>query len=208
MSQKLKPLTNKQREIFLKIRELSKKREPVTLEEIKKHLGYNSKGVTAVKSHTDALKEKGYLENTTKISLKPSSTEVQIPLVGCASCGQPMLAEENIEAYIAHSSSLLKGKDSDYFFLRARGNSMNKTNINGKTINEGDFVLANKTKQAKFGDRIIALIGEEATIKLYKKGDGCIVLQPESNDDSNKPIYLFDDFTIQGVVEDVVKKGN
>lgn len=208
MTQKFKPLTNKQRETFLKIRELSKKRQPVTLEELKKQLGYKSKGVTTVKSHTDALKEKGYLEDTTKILLKPSSTEIQIPLVGCASCGQPMLAEENIEAYIAHNSSLLKGKYSDYFFLRAKGNSMNKTNINGKTIDEGDFVLVNKMKQAKLGDRIIALIGDEATIKLYKKGDGCIVLQPESNDDSNKPIYLFSDFTIQGVVEDVIKKGN
>jgi SOS-response transcriptional repressor LexA len=54
----------------------------------------------------------------------------------------------------------------------------------------------------------VALIDDEATVKKLIKADGGIRLEPESSNEYNKPIYLFEDFSIQGVVEDVIKKGN
>jgi len=200
-------LTPKQKITLQKIRELAHKGNVITLEELKKSLGYTSKNVSSVQRHTDALKEKGYLENTRGVFLKGFS-KTQIPLVGSVSCGQPLLAIENIDAYIPYDVAKFGGSPSDYFFLRANGDSMNKTSINGKTINNGDFVLVKKQQVAKPGERIVALIGDEATIKLLKKGDGCMVLQPESKNPANKPIYLFEDFSVQGIVQDVIKKGD
>lgn len=200
-------LTIKQREALQKIKELTRNGKAVTLEELKRSLGYTSTGVTPVKKSTDALKEKGYLVNEKGLRLKDLSNKVQIPLVGMISCGQPLLAIENTEAYIPYDSNKIKGLSSDYFFLRANGDSMNKADINGKNIDDGDFVLVKKQQTAKPGERIVALIGDEATIKLLKKGEGCMVLQPESKNLANKPIYLFEDFSVQGIVQDVLKKG-
>jgi len=181
--------------------------QPVRLENLKTKLGSNSKYLSSIQRHTDSLKKKGYLENTRGIFLKYLSSMVQIPVVGNVSCGQPLLAIENIDAYIPFDASKINGRVSDYFFLKASGNSMNNTDINKKTIDDGDYILVKKQPNAIPGNRVVALIGDEATIKLLKKGDGCLVLQPESTDPNNKPIYLFNDVQIQGIVVDVVKKG-
>ncbi len=84
---------------------------------------------------------------------------------------------------------------------------MNDARVSGKTIDDGDFVLIKKQQTASPGSRIVALIGDEATIKKFIPEDGHVRLQPESTNTRNKPIILFEDFSIQGVVEDVVKKG-
>jgi repressor LexA len=84
---------------------------------------------------------------------------------------------------------------------------MNNARVSGKTIDDGDFVLIKKQQTANPGSRIVALIGDEATIKKMIPEDGHVRLQPESTNLKNKPILLFEDFSIQGVVEDVIKKG-
>lgn len=199
-------LTSKQKEMLSKIADLThKKGTPPTLEEVRASFDYRQ--VSSVQRHTDALKEKGYLGKTRGLSLLTSSEKVQIPLVGNVACGAPLLASENIEAYISYEASKIRGKAQDHFFLRAVGDSMNNTRITGKTIDDGDFVLIKKQSNATNGNRIVALIGDEATIKKMVKGDGYIRLEPESTNPENKPIILFDDFSIQGVVVDVVKKG-
>ena len=136
-------------------------------------------------------------------TLSPSlaSRTIQIPLVGQCACGTPILAQENIEAYIAYDAAKLKGHYHDYFFLRAVGDSMNRANID-----HGDYVLVRKTDRAEFGQRVVALIGDDATIKKLIKKDDHFVLQPESTNAANKPIYVLDDLMIQGVVVDVIKR--
>jgi len=84
---------------------------------------------------------------------------------------------------------------------------MNNAKLSGKTIDDGDFVLIKKQQTADPGSRIVALIGDEATIKKIVPEDGHVRLQPESTNPKNKPIILFDDFSVQGVVVDVIKKG-
>ncbi len=201
-----KLLTSKQKIVLSTITDLvNKKGVPPTLEDLRSYL--NLAQLSSVQRHTDALKEKGYLKKTRGISLPDPSSKVQIPLVGNVACGMPLLAVENIEAYIPYDASKIRGSAQDYFFLRAIGDSMNASSISGKTIDDGDFVLVKKQQTADPGSRIVALIGDEATIKKFTPENGYVRLQPESTNRKNKPIVLFDDFSIQGKVIAVVKKG-
>lgn len=203
----VKPLTSKQKTVLSTITDLiQKKGTPPTLEDLRSSLGLSQ--LSSVQRHTDALKEKGYLKDIRGISLPTSSSKVQIPLVGNVACGIPLLATENIEAYVSYDASKIRGMAQDYFFLRAIGDSMNQANISGKAIDDGDYVLIKKQSTANPGDRVVALIGDEATIKKMVPVDGAIRLEPESSNLSNKPIYLFEDFSVQGVATDVIKKGN
>ncbi len=201
-----KPLTSTQKRVLSTITDLThKKGTPPTMEELRAALGLG--GISSVQRHTDALKEKEYLENTRGISFPDPTDKVQIPLVGNVACGVPFLATENIEAYIPYDASQIRGSSDDYFFLRAVGDSMNDARVSGKTIDDGDFVLIKKQQTADPGTRVVALIGDEATIKKMVPEDGHVRLQPESTNPRNKPILLFEDFSIQGVVQDVIKKG-
>jgi len=201
-----KSLTAKQKLVLVTIQDLKAKHGNIpTLEDVRKALDYS--GTSSVQRHTDALKEKGYLGNTRGLSLSASDEKVQIPLVGNVACGAPFLATENIEAYIPLDATRISGTPDDYFFLRAVGDSMNNAKLSGKTIDDGDFVLIKKQQTADPGSRIVALIGDEATIKKIVPEDGHVRLQPESTNPKNKPIILFDDFSVQGVVVDVIKKG-
>lgn len=201
-----KKLTSKQKQVLSTIIDLTQKlgHEP-TLEQVRSALDYTS--TSSVQRHTDSLKELGYLSKSRGLSLSDTDKTVQIPLVGNVACGAPLLAIENIEAYIPYDSTGLRGNSDDYFFLRAVGDSMDATNVNGKTIDDGDYVLIKKQDYPDFGKRIVALIGENATIKRLKRGDGHIILEPESNNPANKPIYVFEEISVQGVAEDVIKKG-
>jgi repressor LexA len=119
---------------------------------------------------------------------------INIPLVGAAPCGQPLLAEENIEMIITVSTELAKPPHR-YFFLRAIGDSMDQ-----KGIQSGDLVLVRQQPDAENGQVVVALIDDEATMKELHKSADAIVLKPRSSNPEHRPIVLNDDFKIQGVV--------
>lgn len=127
---------------------------------------------------------------------------VEIPLVGAVTCGSPVIAEENIEAYIPISESIAK-KGSKYFLLKASGDSMNKTGIN-----DGDLLLVKQQSTADNGQRVVALINDETTVKEFYKENGFVVLKPNSTNKEHKPIIVSDNFSIQGVVEQVLPNIN
>ncbi len=206
-----KSLTAQQGNILTIIKDLTiKLGKPPTLEEIRKASGHNY--ISAVQRHVEALKEKDYLSHTPNQSrsLQPSYSgeKINIPLVGNVAAGTPILATQNIEAYIPYESKKIKVTLNDYFFLKAVGDSMNEADINGRTIDNGDYVLIRKQNTANPGQIIVALIGDDATIKKLKNGDGHIILEPISSNPANKPIYVFEDLLIQGIVVDVVKAGD
>ncbi len=123
---------------------------------------------------------------------------VNIPLLGSIACGAPILAIENIETEIPVSVDLIKGSNK-YFLLRAKENSMNEAGIN-----DGDLVLVKQQYTAENGDRVVALINDEATIKeFFNKGE-TIVLKPKSTEKKHQPIILTKDFKIQGIVVTVI----
>jgi len=201
-----KALTVTQKKVVATIRDLFQKggKSP-TLEEIREAMGYSS--IYSVQRHVDALKKKGVLSSkkhqSRSLELNLSQETVNIPLVGNVACGRPLLAKENIEAYVPYDKTSLQGNPADYFFLRAVGDSMNAST---PSIDDGDFVLIKKYPAAEDGQRIVALVGDEATIKRYRVEDKAIKLEPESTNEENKPILLFEDPLIQGIVVSVVRK--
>lgn len=179
-----------------------------TLKEIATEIGFG--GPSSVQNYIKILLDNGYLAQgeggrSFRISYLAKPI-VEIPVVGKIACGTPILAIENIEAYIPVDSSSLKGGASDYFFLKADGDSMNTTQINGKTVDEGDFVLIKKQSHAKENDRAVFLIGDDATLKRLKYENNLPVLCPESTNPNHKKIILIDDPLIQGVAVDVKKR--
>ena len=71
-------------------------------------------------------------------------------------------------------------------------------------INDGDLVLIRQQQIAKNGDKVVALIDDEATIKEFQNNGNMIVLKPRSKNSKHQPIVLTTDFRIQGVVETVI----
>lgn len=119
---------------------------------------------------------------------------VKVPLVGAVTCGTPILAEENILDFIPVSTALAK-VNSKYFFLRAIGDSMNLAGIQ-----PGDLLLIKQQLTAENGDRVVALINDEATVKIFERTADVVVLKPKSDNLIHKPIILTEDCVIQGVV--------
>ena len=176
-----------------------------SIRELMVKLGYKSS--RSVQDIVEKLMNKGFLKKTKTDSLKlTKDTEsnsrhaqtVDVPLVGTVSCGTPIYAEENIEAMIPVSTSLAK-TTSKYFILRAIGDSMDLAGID-----EGDLVLVRRQESADNGEKVVALIDEEATIKEFYKTNEVVVLKPKSSNPDNKPIILTEDFRIQGVVTAVI----
>lgn len=160
---------------------------------IYRELGYNNK--SSAQYQVNALREKGLLD------LVDFPTEmVRIPLVGNVSCGPAILAEENIEGYIPLEASSLRQRTAKYFFLRASGDSMNKAGINS-----GDFVLVRQQPTANNNDIVVALVGDDATLKkLGRTDDGVPVLVPCSTNPIHKPQYILEDLSILGIKERVI----
>ena len=123
---------------------------------------------------------------------------VKVPLLGSVACGLPIFAEANIEANIPISIKLIK-KGHKYFLLRAKGDSMDNAGIS-----DGDLVLIRQQQHAENGDKVVALIDDEATIKEYHHTGSLVVLKPKSNNKKYQPIILSDEFRIQGIVEAVI----
>src|ERR687887_820475 len=109
----------------------------------------------------------------------------RLPLVGEIAAGGPLLAEQNIEDYLAVPEPLARGGEE--FLLRVKGDSMIKAGIL-----DGDFVVVRRQQDARNGDIVAALAGDdetadEATVKTFFREDGRIRLQPEN--DELEPIY-------------------
>lgn len=131
---------------------------------------------------------------------KINAQTIKVPLIGNVSCGTPIWAEENIEAYYPVSTKFAK-PPFNYFLLRAHGDSMNL-----KGIEDNDIVLIRQQDFANNGENVVALIDDCATIKEYHRTENAIILQPASSNKEHKPTILTQDFLIQGVVVTILPK--
>ncbi len=121
----------------------------------------------------------------------------RLPIVGEIACGGPILAEENIESYVTFSKELLgSGK---FFILRANGDSM----INAG-INDGDLVIVRQQETAEIGQIVVALIGNEATLKRYYLDNKRKKIRLHPENDKMEDMF-FDDIAIQGIAIKVLK---
>ncbi len=125
---------------------------------------------------------------------------VGVPLVGSAPCGEPFLGENNIEEIIMVEKNKIK-PGAKYFILRANGDSMNKAGID-----DGDLVLCRAQEKGETGDRVVALLGDNVTIKMYDKKDGRRILLPKSTNATHQPITPEEGDTVQGIVQEVIER--
>lgn len=173
-----------------------------SLREIARHVGYISP--RSVQLMLWRLEKEGMLRykegEVTLLSKKGPSTEhtVDVPLVGSVACGAPSLAEQEPEALIQLSTKIARPGHT-YFLLRARGTSMNKSGIK-----DGDLVLVRRQTTAEEGEKVVALINDEATVKHFHREGHVVVLRPSSTDKTHRAIVLTDEFIIQGVVAAVL----
>lgn len=139
--------------------------------------------------------------NANKI-VSPFTIEMlRVPLVGSAPCGNPLLGQENIEEYIEVEKSKIK-PGFNYFILRATGDSMNLAGIN-----DGDLVLCRQQLKADTGNKVVALLGDNVTIKEYgPRIDGVRLLLPKSTNKDHTPITPGDGDSVQGVVQEVLNQ--
>jgi repressor LexA len=180
-------LTKRQQEIFDFIKRYSAKYGyPPTVRDIGKAVGLASS--STVHAHLSNLERIGLLRRD---PTKPRALELLdrmgqgvqagvqtclqpgLPLVGQVAAGQPIVAEENIEEYI--QTPAFAGGEEGEFLLRVRGDSM----VDAGII-EGDLVVVHSQDHAQDGDIVVALVGEEATVKRFFQEEDHVRLQPEN----------------------------
>jgi repressor LexA len=185
-------LTKRQQEIFDFIKRYSSDHGyPPTVRDIGKAIGLTSS--STVHAHLSNLEKLGLLRRD---PTKPRALELLgqaakrvvpgptgLPLVGRVAAGAPVLAEENIEEYV--NVPEIAGGDAGEYVLRVHGESMKDAGIL-----EGDYVVVRPQDTASDGEIVVALVGEEATVKRFFKEADHIRLQPEN--ETMEPIRVRD----------------
>jgi repressor LexA len=189
-------LTGRQQEIWDYLVEYTDRHGyPPTVREIGDAVGLASP--STVHAHLANLERAGFLKRD---PTKPRALELRretkaepvrdddvrrLPLLGQIAAGGPLLAEQNVEDYLAVPEPLSRGGDE--FLLRVKGDSMIQAGIL-----DGDFVVVRRQQTAHNGDIVAALAGDdeaadEATVKRFFREDGRVRLQPEN--DALEPIF-------------------
>jgi repressor LexA len=151
---------------------------PPSVREIGKQFGIYP---ATVQDHISALERKGYLQKkrfqsrtlSVPASSRPRASVVPgIPIVGKVAAGLPLLAQENIEDMVHLPKDWAP---AGAFLLKVQGKSME-----GAHILDGDYVLVHPQQTASNGDIVVALIGDEATVKRFYRTDRGITLKAEN----------------------------
>jgi len=201
----LPQLTDRQRQVFeFLLSTIQQQGYAPSLEEIGAKLRIASKN--GVNDHLKALEKKGYVRRAGRRAIeilgvqgKPVLTALrEVPILGRIKAGDPLLAEENLEDYLAVSSELARGKE--VFALKVKGDSMIE-----KGILEGDYAILKGQQTADPGDVVCALIGNEATLKTFSKKGSTVILKPANK--NYEPIVLKDgEFRILGKLIGLLRK--
>src|SRR4051812_13181088 len=201
-------LTDRQQQVLQYIRtSIADRGYPPTLREIGAHMGIRS--TNGVNDHLRALERKGYLtrEDMKSRALRPSDMGsvpgvadaangnddqsnnahederlVEVPVVGRVAAGLPILAEQNVVDTVRIDRMLVRG-GKDVFALRVQGESMIEAGIH-----DADYIFVRKQPTAARGDIVVALLGDEATVKYYFPEKDRVRLQPANA--QMAPIYV------------------
>lgn len=177
-----RPMTDRQKEVLAFIRQqVAQRGYPPSIREIGQKFGIRS--TNGVRGILLALERKGEIRRSPQLSrgielvhpearrITLSSPLIEVPIIGRVAAGEPILAEQNVEGVVAVDRDLLPGEGT--FALRVKGDSMV-----GAGIFDGDLVFARQQSDLKRGDIVVAVIGDEATVKYYYPDDGNIRLEP------------------------------
>jgi repressor LexA len=206
-------LTARQEQILNLIKEaIDNTGFPPTRAEIAQELGFRS--ANAAEEHLQALARKGAIEISPGTSrgirlignaagsgsdtapaapVVPAALLMALPLVGRVAAGSPILAQEHVEATYSVDPAMFSAKPD--FLLKVKGWSMRDAGIC-----DGDFLAVKKVDSAKNGQIVVARIGEEVTVKRYRKNGATIELLPENPDFSIITVDpRSDEFALEGL---------
>jgi SOS-response transcriptional repressor LexA len=199
----------------------------LSLREMASRIKLPNESPQRIKHHLLQLQKKGFLTidrakgmmsrtslepDWAKGLLKKAARLFSIPIIGTANCGPATLfAEQNFQGFLRVSSKLIgRSKPAGLYAVKADGASMNRAEINGKKIADGDYVIIDsEDKNVSTDDVVLAVIDDRATIKrlIHDRANGQIVLLADSSFDY-APVYLHpnDDFIISGKAIAVIKR--
>jgi repressor LexA len=202
----MKSLTGKQQRVYEYIRQqVNRIGFPPSVREIAQTFEISTR---AAYDHLRAIEKKGYIRRD---PMKPRAIEivankgrhlsqpeeaVMVPLIGRVAAGQPILAEENIEDHLAFPARMVQ--HGTIFALEVKGDSMVEDGIL-----DGDYVLVREQPVAQTGETVVALIGEEATVKRFYPEKNHVRLVPANS--TMKPIIV-DEVSIVGKVVGVFRR--
>lgn len=195
----MKKLSKRQREVLEYVKETWEKTGNFpTVREVSKYLGLKSSGSGSF--HLKALIKKGFIEKDPSGRFKwkgfTEESPRYVPLVGNIKAGYPIESPEFIEDYIFVPGILLRGNE-EVFLLKVKGDSMENAHIL-----EEDIVIVRKQSKAEIGDIVVALVGDETTIKYLSKKEGRLFLEPANSNYSP----IFGPFIILGRVIGLMRK--
>jgi repressor LexA len=197
----MSPLTPKQKKILDFITaHLDREGYPPSQQEIASAFGYSSLGT--VQNYLVRLEREGALSRdwNARRGLRPTrprALSVELPLVGTVAAGRPIEAIETADTIEVPPSMVGRGEN---FALRVRGDSMV-----GDGILDGDFVVVRKQASADSGQTVVALIGNEATVKRLVRKDGRIELHPANPAMAPILVENAEELRIEGVVVGVLR---
>jgi len=206
-----KKLTDRQQTIYEFIVDtIRTKGYPPTIREIMEE--FHIASTNGVRTTLSALAKKGYIRRRPMLSRGieltdfverhlPQTTEIhEVPIIGKVAAGEPVLAVENVTGTLAVDTSFLSTEN--VFALEVHGESMRNAGILS-----GDYVLARNQEHAAQGDIIVAIVGDEATVKRYYEDHAGVRLMPEN--EAFQPILVHrgrQDFRIAGKVVGLMRR--
>ncbi len=197
-------LTSRQEQVLQLIRSYADETGyPPTRAEIARILGYKSPN--AAEEHIKALARKGAIEiipGASRGIKLPDLVDQGLPIVGRVAAGSPILAQEHIEDYCNIPPNFFS-PNADYL-LRVCGMSMKDAGIL-----DGDLLAVHRTDQVRSGQIVVARIGEEVTVKRYKRSGNRsqVELWPENPDFDVIQVDLTDqEFSIEGLSVGVIRR--
>lgn len=191
---------------------------PPTRAEIASELGFKS--ANAAEEHLQALARKGVIElvsgTSRGIRLRgetlrsinesrqhhsltfPAFAQLALPLIGRVAAGSPILAQEHVDQTYYVENSLFQ-RPPDYL-LKVRGMSMRDAGIM-----DGDLLAVQATKDAKNGQIIVARLGDEVTVKRFRRNNNVIELHPENPDYQTIVVEPGEPFEIEGLAVGLIR---
>lgn len=213
-------LTARQQQILELIQSaISRTGAPPTRAEIASELGFKS--ANAAEEHLQALARKGVIDlvsgTSRGIRLKSdalrsinesrnkqlsfsslSLSQLTLPLIGRVAAGSPILAQEHIEQTYFLENSLFQQRPD--YLLKVRGMSMRDAGIM-----DGDLLAVQSTKEAKNGQIVVARLGDEVTVKRFRRNKNVIELHPENPDYQTIVVEPGEPFEIEGLAVGLIR---
>lgn len=204
----MKPLTPRQQQVFDLIKaKIDDCGMPPTRAEIARELGFRS--ANAAEEHLKALARKGVLEIIPGASrgirlliADDAAEEKGLPLIGRVAAGEPILAQEHVEAHYEVDPTLFKPRAD--FLLRVNGMSMKNIGIM-----DGDLLAVHKTQDVHNGQVVVARVDDEVTVKRLDKQGVKVLLHAENEEFSPIEVDLeHQSLTIEGIAVGVIRNAD